>query len=677
MLFYKCSAGLDESGAAADKKRKDPADRPAKFISYSDMMFEQHKKKIFCFAADISGGIIKIGVIAENVIAAPDMDALVKEYCGMAGLTVSGKIKREELTIGEIESLTNLAWQNDFSRMTCDIMEKFRITELFNNWLIFDEYRKTEYTESKEKLRERAEVLLCDESMGPELDRIFTETKHKPQKGIPVHYMIRSEDTEVLEGMNDILAGALEAADRVYNKRHCIVHLTGRDRLHGDPLHALEELYEAYRGGIVGLHYTAENENSGAYSRAGLDVLDRMCDTMQKYRDDVTTVFLLDPRSKNTRDAVMERMSDSTIVEIDEQTVSGGRAEAYLKELCRAHGVRAYADLLRKPAAGRSYRASELNAIFAEWYAKELKTRYYPQYREIGTARSTAAAVKVKGNAYSRLQEMTGLEEAKKLIGKALDYYKVQRLFKDKGIARNDPAMHMVFTGNPGTAKTTVARLFANIMKDNGLLRYGDLYEVGRADLVGRYVGWTAQIVKEKFAAARGGVLFIDEAYALVEDNNGMYGDEAINTIVQEMENKRDDIVVIFAGYPDKMETLLQRNPGLRSRIAFHVRFDDYDPQELFEIVGHMAAAEHITLAAGVREKIIPVFREAIRAEDFGNGRFARNVYERALMDQASRIVKMDAVGVTEEDLKTLLPEDFDLAAMRQKSTARRIGFTE
>ena len=166
---------------------------------------------------------------------------------------------------------------------------------------------------------------------------------------------------------------------------------------------------------------------------------------------------------------------------------------------------------------------------------------------------------------------MIGLTKAKAVIAQALDYYKAQKLFREKGISLERPAMHMVFTGNPGTAKTTVARLFAQIMKENGLLPVGDLIEVGRADLVGKYVGWTAPTVKAKFAAAKGSVLFIDEAYSLVDDKDGLFGDEAINTIVQEMENHRDDIVVIFAGYPDKMEQFLQKNPGLRSRIAFHM----------------------------------------------------------------------------------------------------------
>jgi AAA+ superfamily predicted ATPase len=119
------------------------------------------------------------------------------------------------------------------------------------------------------------------------------------------------------------------------------------------------------------------------------------------------------------------------------------------------------------------------------------------------------------------------------------------------------------FTGNPGTAKTTVARLVATILKDNGVLSVGDLHEVGRADLVGRFVGWTAKIVKERVRVAKGSVLFIDEAYAFVDEKRGMFGDEAINTLVQEMENNREDTVIIFAGYTDPMKEFLERNPGL------------------------------------------------------------------------------------------------------------------
>ena len=191
---------------------------------------------------------------------------------------------------------------------------------------------------------------------------------------------------------------------------------------------------------------------------------------------------------------------------------------------------------------------------------------------------------------------MVGITQIKAVIEKALNYNKLQKIYREKGIKTGRPVMHMVFTGNPGTAKTTVARLLAQIMQDNGLLSRGHLVEVGRSDLVGKYVGWTAKCVKEKFKEAKGGVLFIDEAYSLLDNRAGSYGDEAINTIVQEMENHREELVVIFAGYPEKMEEFIQKNPGLRSRIAFHVSFPDYNELELCLIAKLMGKEKEIEL---------------------------------------------------------------------------------
>jgi SpoVK/Ycf46/Vps4 family AAA+-type ATPase len=238
----------------------------------------------------------------------------------------------------------------------------------------------------------------------------------------------------------------------------------------------------------------------------------------------------------------------------------------------------------------------------------------------------------------------------------------------------DDAAMHMIFTGNPGSAKTTAARLFARIMKENGLLSRGDLVEVGRSDLVGRYVGWTAKIVREKFREARGSVLFIDEAYSLVDDRSGSFGDEAINTIVQEMENNRKDMAVIFAGYPDKMERFLETNPGLRSRIAYHVPFADYSPDELYEILEFFAREKEMALAPDVRDHILPIFKSAVKASDFGNGRFVRNIFEKARMNQADRLVNSDTSEVTEDDVRTLLARDFEQLSA-PKSSIVTIGF--
>lgn len=255
-----------------------------------------------------------------------------------------------------------------------------------------------------------------------------------------------------------------------------------------------------------------------------------------------------------------------------------------------------------------------------------------------------------------------------------IDFYKAQKLFKENGMCSESVSMHMVFTGNPGSAKTTVARLFASIMKENGILSIGDLYEVGRADLVGKYVGWTARIVREKFSAAKGSVLFIDEAYSLSDGQYNTFGDEAINTIVQEMENNREDIIVIFAGYPEQMQDFLNRNPGLRSRIAFNVNFEDYNPKELYDITKLIAKKKGLVFSPGTEEKIMPIFEHAVKTCDFGNGRFARNIIEKARLKQAQRLIKMDIPNVSCEEIKTLLPEDFEVPEIHTPSI-NKIGF--
>ena len=271
--------------------------------------------------------------------------------------------------------------------------------------------------------------------------------------------------------------------------------------------------------------------------------------------------------------------------------------------------------------------------------------------------------------------EMVGIDKAKEVIDRAIDFYKAQKLLANEGIKTDRPAMHMVFTGNPGTAKTTAARLFAGIMKENGLLSRGDLIEVGRGDLVGKYVGWTAQIIQKRFCQAQGSVLFIDEAYSLVDDRDGSFGDEAINTIVQEMENHRNDVVVIFAGYPDKMEGFLSKNPGLRSRIAFHIPFEDYGTEELCDIAALIARKSGFKLAEGVREKLAEVFDIAKTSADFGNGRYARNVIEKARMAQASRLVRMDLENIVKDELITIRAEDIEIPAVKANKRTVHIGF--
>ena len=244
------------------------------------------------------------------------------------------------------------------------------------------------------------------------------------------------------------------------------------------------------------------------------------------------------------------------------------------------------------------------------------------------------------------------------------------------GMDNHTSSRHMIFTGNPGSAKTTVARLLAQILKQEDVLQSGYFVECGRGDLVAQYVGWTAKQVRKKFREAEGGILFIDEAYSLVDDTNS-FGDEAINTIVQEMENHRDDVIVIFAGYPKKMEEFLQKNEGLRSRIAFHLNFPDYKADEMLEILKLMAKSKGMKIDSATEEKCLEIFSAACKNEEFGNGRFARNLLEQAILKQADRIIKQTGnKKITRKELCTLVAEDFEVNAKEQyKKKESRLGF--
>ena len=270
---------------------------------------------------------------------------------------------------------------------------------------------------------------------------------------------------------------------------------------------------------------------------------------------------------------------------------------------------------------------------------------------------------------------MIGLTQAKKVIDGAINYFRLQQEYKLRGIEFNRPAMHMCFTGSPGTAKTTVARLVAEILKDNGVLSEGKLVEVGRSELVGKFVGHTAPQVKEMFDRAKGSVLFIDEAYALVEDKKGLYGTEAINTIVQEMENRREDTIVILAGYPQEMKSLLEWNPGMKSRIAFHVSFDDYTENELLDITKLLAKDRGMKIDRSAEEKLLSIYAEARKDKAFGNGRFARNLLEKAKFNQANRFMAKDLQFVSDDEICTLVADDFEYEA--QQEDCLHFGFGE
>ena len=261
--------------------------------------------------------------------------------------------------------------------------------------------------------------------------------------------------------------------------------------------------------------------------------------------------------------------------------------------------------------------------------------------------------------AEEKLSAMRGLGNVKAVLRRFIATRQLSKLREEKGLAPLAGSMHMCFMGNPGTAKTTVARLLADILAGRGLIKNRKVIECGRADVVGKYIGHTACLVKKKFDEADGGILFIDEAYALASDpdDHRDFGYEAVATIVQEMENRRGRVMVIFAGYAREMEQFLMMNPGMPSRIAEKVYFDDYSPMELMGILKDMAAEKDLTLSKGAIAAAAEKLADAVKAPAFGNGRYVRSLLEKATGNMACRV--MDKDRHTERDLKVLEAEDF------------------
>jgi len=673
MLFYKmeCIIGSKEWDSLYNDRRQFRQKR-GELCEKTEKFNEKLGKKGFICISDINDCEMSLALLCHNNAK---VEERFRKFINTMGFEIHA-YRLEEITLLNFACMVADSSREGLINDDDDVLEKYGLGILTNRYrpaIHFGENLANEGV--KKELYEKANNFLSSEALCEELDRIYEGGGDEFKLlGHPVHYIVATDDRDTRKSLYRILVSALSQNNRVKSRRYTFLDVEPNMRL---DVAALDALYRSNIGGTIVLGYRANNDKDGEHASGDREIIDIFCERIKKYRNQVLTILCLPRECNGSKSMFFDSLPGLDFVEIKEEFVNGERAKEFLRMLAKQAGVRVDKTLYDGLKEEEGYLAPGLHLVFDEWLNNKLKTGYFPQYNGITSTTEQIAKAKPVGSAYDELMEMVGLDSAKHVIDQALDYAKAQKVFANRGIKQERLSMHMIFTGNPGTAKTSVARLVARILRENNILSKGTFVEVGRGDLVGKYVGWTAQIVQQKFKEAEGGVLFIDEAYSLVDDKDGLFGDEAINTIVQEMENHRDDVIVIFAGYPDKMEGFLRKNPGLRSRIAFHVNFDDYNTENLCDISRIIAEKKGLKLSEDAIEKLAIIFEDCRHEDDFGNGRFVRNIIERAKMAQASRLLRMEVDALSDEDIATICADDIEAPELGNKPVKRRIGFCE
>ncbi|MCR5591625.1 MAG: AAA family ATPase [Lachnospiraceae bacterium] len=615
----------------------------------------------FIYEADM--GEIKSGKVRKEI------QEFFRSNPGICGLRFS---KPKELTAGGYQKIGRMASRNDYID-SFDDDDFGAFTCRFNNFAI-RELLMPERTYGKRAIKKLADEELADSTLYEELERIYSDDNSKKFYGNPVHYLLNVSSRDSIESVATVLGKALRSNKRLLGRRITVISEMEQG-CHDDD--DFENVIARSDGNMVVFDLSATEGEDGSYTNSFHRVIEYLMTLYGKYGLNTLFVFVKNMEHPGFADILMEKtVRKARIIEIKEGGGDRERTKDYIRRLAKEHDQPVDEEELKDLVSEKSfYKVGEARAIYNRYFGNALMYSIYKAYKACPCL--TADNKKPSDGPYKELQDMVGLTEIKKVVDNIINNAKIQKLRNEQGLDVHKASLHMVFTGNPGSAKTTVARLLAQILAKEGIIENGEVVECGRADLIGKFVGWTAPNVRAKFRQAEGGILFIDEAYSLTDDSHS-FGDEAINAIVQEMENRRDNVMVIFAGYPDKMKEFLDRNEGLRSRVAFHLDFPDYDADELVDILKLMAEQKKLTLADGCIEKCRGIFEGAVEHKDYGNGRFVRNLLEQAIMAQSGRLAKQSqGKKISRKALNSLVPEDFDVNASRKYADKKQtIGFS-
>ena len=679
MRLYNADVSIDLSDKELEKydqdenkvNRRNRGPRVKQYCQLTeDSTFQTNISKAYAFVSDAVGNQLKANVcVSDDAI---DVEKYIEGYVNSLNekfLSCSISEITSDTFFDEMKRAERHGFMKDDDAISLLIGARPMYEEFKRGNSVYADRYVCEDKSFDDIFKDIEEYSLC-KNFETEICRISKGKKTKKFIGHPIHYMIMSTSGDNRRVMIRDIICALAANGRLSSKRYSIINAD--DRSLNSLL--LTNIYSVNSGATVVVKI-----GDGGYSRSelksrGLD-FSEICAIAAANSSRTLTIFSIDANDEGVKASLLNELSGLAVLNFDEDVYLKEAAIAILNKLATRDGLKIDEGLVQQiTQSDKEYYKNDIIFLYNRWRHQYLVTEIYPEYKELVDIFVEKKKTRIK-SAYDELNEMIGLDSVKEVIEGAINCSQLNQEYKKRDIKFNNPTMHMVFTGCPGTAKTTVARLVARILKEKKVLTGGRLIEVGRADLVAGYVGQTAINVKNVFNRAIGNVLFIDEAYSLVDDRQGSYGDEAINTIVQEMENHKDEMVVILAGYKDEMQHFLDRNPGLNSRIAFHVDFANYTTDELLKIAKLIASKMSLKIDKEAEPLLVNLLETARQEDTFGNGRFVRNLLDKCKIKLAQRLTIKDINFVSNEDIVTIRKEDIPTETLENGRVRKQIGF--
>lgn len=652
MIFYKFTCSNQEKEVVTDKAIvtgmiKQDLDAYRKFCE------ESQDDDIFLFIVCDEGNRLQFDVIFKKSLDKVDMvEATAQEFIKRLKKNFE-QISRKEISLDTLINDLHNADDEKFIENVNDIRTKYNIN--YGSRICFKEYMINKKFFSQDEMLNICNKKVPNEQLKEEIKRIYMP-RETDGFGVPVHYILNMQEQAGQEAAK-ILVDSLHSNERMLRDKYMVLNTSMLCHIGMDLFLEISSAFDINDGGVVVISSNMEIDETNCYSREQ-EVLEMICQVCKLANREITFIFQLYSLKNGQLNYIKNNLSDMSFVEVQDTSLRDEMARNFLEKLAKKYKIQETQSLFKLIEPQKSYKAFELENIFKNWQKNYMQTVQFPQYSMFVKEEKIVEKEVSVNDGYHELNNLIGQENIKKIVTDFINYAKLQQVCKSENMKVMQFSRHMCFVGNPGTAKTTVARIIAKIMKEEGLLSNGRLIEVGRADIVSKFVGGTAPKVKELFKKAYGNVLFIDEAYSLCDGRDRLFGDEAINAIVQEMENNRENLVVIFAGYKDEMQRFLDRNSGLRSRIAFEVEFPDYSEDELIKIAEFHAKKMDIDISQ-CEEKIREIISLNKDDKNFGNGRFVRNILEKARMKQATRLVNENLLHTSK--MRELLPEDIDM----------------